>query len=96
MAGHSYEPGCPCPSCKRGPQGQQSQPKKKPRKTGNFERKLKDGTTIYGPRETENRPGHYHGHRGDDFDRTPHSTIGSAAIDDAHTLSEHYDRTHRW
>ncbi|MFF0492839.1 hypothetical protein ACFYTQ_27730 [Nocardia sp. NPDC004068] len=101
MAGHSYEPGCPCSSCKRGwqppHQRRQSQPKKKPRKTGNFESKQKDGTTLYGPRETEGRPGHKHGHRGENFNRSPHSTIGSAALGDAHNSDEHkHDRTHRW
>lgn len=64
---------------------------------GNFKRTTKDGTTLYGPKSTEGRPGHRHGHRGDDFDRSPHSTIGSAAIGDAHTYEDHRDnRTDRW
>lgn len=72
-------------------------PRPRRRKTGNFEKKQPDGTTLYGPKETENRPGHRHGHRGDNFDRSPHSTIGSAALGDAHTYNEHKEkRTKRW
>lgn len=66
-----------------------------------FERSLPDGTTVYGPKSTEGHPGHKHGHRGNDFDRSPHSTIGSAASDIArgknqpgHTQREH--PTKRW
>ena len=63
----------------------------------NFEVNRPDGTTIYGPKSTEGRPGHKHGHRGDNFDRSPHSTIGSAALGDAHTYDEHKkNRTKRW
>lgn len=58
-------------------------------KSGNFSRKLPDGTKIYGPKSTEGRPGHKHGHSGKDFDRTPHSTIGSAAIGRPHTTKNH-------
>ncbi|KKW03557.1 MAG: hypothetical protein UY35_C0005G0005 [Candidatus Saccharibacteria bacterium GW2011_GWC2_48_9] len=69
----------------------------RPRKTGQFSRQQNDGTTLYGPKETEGRPGHKHGHRGDNFDRAPHSTIGSAALGDAHTTDEHArTRTKRW
>lgn len=62
-----------------------------------FSKNLSNGTTIYGSKPTEGRPGHKHGHSGSDFDRSPHSTIGSAAIGDAHTYDEHKDeRTKRW
>ncbi|CAM4362226.1 hypothetical protein NONI108955_22700 [Nocardia ninae] len=67
------------------------------RQPNTFQKKRPDGTTLYGPEGMDKRPGNKHGHRGDNFDRSPHSTIGSAAIDDAHTYDEHRDdRTHRW
>ena len=63
----------------------------------NFSHELTDGTTIYGNKDVEGRPGHDHGHAGDDFHRGPHSTIGSAALDDPHTAEEHRkNRTERW
>lgn len=68
--------------------------KRSKRKTGRFESPQKDSTALYGPRETEGRPGHKHGHRGDGFDRSPHSTIGSAALGDAHVTKKH--PTKRW
>jgi len=46
-----------------------------------FEKQLSDGTTISGDKSMEGRPGYRHGHSGDDFSRTEHSTIGSAAVD---------------
>lgn len=76
---------------------EREQAAKQAKKKGRFTSPQKDGTTLYGPRETENRPGHRHGHRGENFDRSPHSTIGSAALGDAHTYSEHKnERTKRW
>lgn len=67
------------------------------RQSNHFERNLRNGTTIYGPKSTEGRPGHRHGHRGNNFDRSPHSTIGSAAIGDPHTYEDHKKkRTKRW
>lgn len=56
---------------------------------GTFEKDLTDGTTIYGPEGIDRRPGGKHGHRGGDFDRSPHSTIGSAAVGNRHTASGH-------
>jgi len=53
--------------------------------SNNFSKKQRNGTTIYGPKGEDKRPGHKHGHYGKDFHRTPHSTIGSAAIGKPHT-----------
>ncbi|TLG09440.1 hypothetical protein FEK35_15045 [Nocardia cyriacigeorgica] len=62
-----------------------------------FKRDLPNGTTIYGPKSTEGRPGHRHGHRGKNFDRSPHSSLGSAAVGDPHNYEEHKTkRTKRW
>lgn len=76
---------------------EREQAEKSSKKTGRFEKELPDGTTIYGSRETEGRPGHKHGHHGEGFDRSPHSTIGSAALGDPHSTREHQsNRTKRW
>lgn len=67
------------------------------RSAGQFSKDLPDGTNIYGTNGMDKKPGHKHGHRGDNFDRSPHSTIGSAAIGGAHTYDEHRNnRTKRW
>lgn len=90
---HPYNFWCGCGYCER------ETIRRSARQTDadSFSRRRPDGTTIYGPKSTEGRPGHYHGHYGDDFHRTPHSTIGSAAIGDAHTYDEHKKkRTKRW
>lgn len=63
-------------------------------KKNNFSKQRPDGTTIYGPKGGDRRPGNKHGHKGKDFHRTPHSTIGSAAIGKPHTTKDH--RTDRW
>ena len=63
-------------------------------KSGNSSKRLKDGTTIYGPKGMDSRPGHKHGHQGKNFHRTPHSSIGSAAIGQPHGTKGH--KTHRW
>ncbi|MEV0711585.1 hypothetical protein [Nocardia aurea] len=62
---------------------------------GNWsDKKLKDGTRISGPKKFD-KPGkaNYHGHSGDNFRRSPHSTLGSAATGRAHTYKDH--PTHR-
>ncbi|MFZ1360903.1 MAG: hypothetical protein WAS27_02675 [Candidatus Saccharimonadales bacterium] len=74
-------PDCYCDECKRAY-----------RQDDSFTRDLPNGTTIYGPKSTEGRPGYRHGHRGESFDCSPHSTIGSAVVGDAHTYNEHRDR----
>ena len=63
-----------------------------------WQKNLPNGTTLYGPEGFDRRnQENYHGHYGDDFHRTPHSTIGSAAIGDPHTYDEHKNnRTERW
>lgn len=71
------------------------------RRSGNFSQTLKNGTEIYGPNGIDKKPGHKHGHRGSNFDRSPHSTLGSGAVDSAmgkddpgHTEDGH--ETDRW
>jgi len=64
------------------------------KKKGNFSKKLKDGTTIYGPKSFDGKPGHKHGHRGPNFNRTPHSSLGAAAIGKPHSTKDH--KTDRW
>lgn len=66
----------------------------KPKSSTSFSRKLSDGTTIFGDKSLEGRTGYKHGHKGSDFHRTPHSTIGSAAIGKPHTEDGH--KTRRW
>lgn len=68
---------------------------------GRFDKELPDGTRIFGEKSSEGRPGYRHGHSGDDFHRSEHSTIGSAAVDAAanngdsgHTGKDH--STTRW
>ncbi len=63
-------------------------------RTPGFSKRLPGGTTIYGPKGHDKKPGNKHGHYGKDFHRTPHSTIGSAAIGRAHTAGRH--PTKRW
>ena len=66
----------------------------KPNASTSFSKKLSDGTTIFGDESMEGAPGYKHGHKGSDFHRSPHSTIGSAAIGTPHTEEGH--RTRRW
>lgn len=48
-----------------------------------FDKQLPDGTRIFGDKSMEGRPGYRHGHSGDNFHRSEHSTIGSAAVNAA-------------
>lgn len=69
--------------------------------SNNFNKKLSNGTSIFGPTSTEMRPGNKHGHSGSNFYRSPHSTLGSAAIGRAHTSygqpgKNNGHKTHRW
>lgn len=61
-----------------------------------FSKELSDGTTIFGSKSMEGSTGYKHGHSGTDFQRSEHSTIGSAAVDAAmgsdsigHTADDH-------
>lgn len=61
-----------------------------------FNKKLKDNTSISGPKNFDKpkiNKTNYHGHSGEDFRRSPHSTLGSAAIGQPHTYKDH--PTHR-
>jgi hypothetical protein len=60
-------------------------------KGGNFNKKRPDGTRLYG---TKDRTGFKHGHSGSNFNRTPHSSLGSAALGKPHGSKGH--KTHRW
>ncbi len=64
------------------------------KKGDSFSKNLSNGTNIYGSRSAEKKPGYKHGHKGNNFHRTPHSTIGSAAIGRPHTSKGH--KTNRW
>jgi hypothetical protein len=101
MARHGIK--CPCRSCCEKFEGKgmvwDDDKRRYVKRSGsnNFSRDLPDGTSIYGPKSTEGRTGHKHGHRGDNFDRSPHSSVGSAAIGKPHNYEDHKkNRTKRW
>jgi hypothetical protein len=67
-----------------------------PKKSNSHFNQRHNGTNIFGVKAVENRPGHNHGHTGKNFHRTPHSTIGSAAIGRPHNYNTHKNNTFRW
>lgn len=62
-------------------------------KGGNFNKKHK-GTNLYGTKGLDGKTGFKHGHSGSNFNRTPHSSLGSAALGKPHGAKGH--KTHRW
>ena len=92
---------CDCNRCRKAKYpftyaAEQEKKRKKSSGGSNFSKTRPDGTTIYGS-TSDKRPGHKHGHKGKDFDRTPHSSVGSAAIGRLHDEQKHKDdMTHRW
>jgi hypothetical protein len=70
-------------------------------KKSSFNRKLGNGTSIFSPKGWDKpNKSQYHGHRGPNFYRSPHSTLGAAAIGRPHTYGPKNGRpghhTHRW
>ena len=66
-------------------------------KKGNFNKKLSDGTNIFGNKRTEGKPGFKHGHSGPDFYRSPYSALGTAALGKPRSYADHKkNNTHRW
>jgi hypothetical protein len=66
-------------------------------KKGNFSKKLSDGTSIFGNKRTEGKPGFQHGHSGANFHRSPYSALGTAALGKPRSYDNHKkNNTVRW
>jgi hypothetical protein len=66
-------------------------------KKHSFTKKLSDGTSIFGDKRVEGRPGFRHGHTGSNFYRPPYSALGSAATGRTRSYSQHKkSNTSRW
>jgi hypothetical protein len=60
-----------------------SKKKQRSNSGNNFSTKNKKGETIYGDKRLEGRPGHKHGHDWQTGGRTPHSSVGHSAVQNA-------------
>jgi hypothetical protein len=65
-------------------------------KKHSFSKTLGNGTTIFGDKRVEGRPGFQHGHKGSNFHRSPYSALGSAATGRSRTYQQHKKNTSRW